>query len=108
MSAIVVDRISKSFNFSISKGIKGWLHPEKKIVNAVNDISFVVNRGESLAFIGPNGAGKSTTIKMLTGILRPTSGSVRVLDMDPLAQRRDLALRIGTVFGQRSQLIFKR
>ena len=106
MSAIIVDQINKSFKFSVSQGIKGWFQPEKKIVNAVNDISFMVNSGESLAFIGPNGAGKSTTIKMLTGILRPTSGSVRVLGLEPLAQRRDLALRIGTVFGQRSQLIF--
>jgi ABC-2 type transport system ATP-binding protein len=77
-----------------------------KEVSAVSDISLSVDRGESLAFIGPNGAGKSTTIKMLTGILRPTVGTLTVLGKSPLTQRRELAKRIGTVFGQRSQLVF--
>lgn len=79
--------------------------PETKEIVAVNDISFSVKRGERIAFIGPNGAGKSTTIKMLTGILFPTSGTVNILGFDPTKDRKKLAYQIGTVFGQRSQLL---
>jgi ABC-2 type transport system ATP-binding protein len=71
---------------------------------AVDGISFRIEPGERVAFVGPNGAGKSTTIKMLSGILHPTSGSARVLGHVPWRERRQLAFRIGTVFGQRSQL----
>jgi ABC-2 type transport system ATP-binding protein len=71
---------------------------------AVERMTFAVQPGESVGYIGANGAGKSTTIKMLTGILVPTSGSVRTCGLDPLRRRRDLARRIGVVFGQRSQL----
>lgn len=70
----------------------------------MRDIDFTVARGETVAFIGPNGAGKSTTIKILTGILHPTSGEARVLGFTPWKDRRRLAFRIGSVFGQRSQL----
>jgi ABC-2 type transport system ATP-binding protein len=73
-------------------------------VTAVDGISLTVKGGESVAFIGPNGAGKSTTIKILTGILHPTSGSVSVLGLTPWRERRKLAYQIGAVFGQRSQL----
>ncbi|MFH1252883.1 MAG: ATP-binding cassette domain-containing protein, partial [Candidatus Uhrbacteria bacterium] len=86
----------------------GWLKnlfsPETKEIVAVNDISFSVKHGERIAFIGPNGAGKSTTIKMLTGILFPTSGKINILGLDPTKDRKKLAYQIGTVFGQRSQL----
>ncbi len=71
---------------------------------AVDRVSFTVERGERVAFVGPNGAGKSTTIKMLSGILHPTSGHAEVLGLTPWRDRRALAYRIGTVFGQRSQL----
>ena len=71
---------------------------------AVDAVSFRIERGERVAFVGPNGAGKSTTIKMLSGILQPSSGSASVLGLTPWRQRRELAYRIGTVFGQRSQL----
>lgn len=71
---------------------------------AVDGVSFRVERGERVAFIGPNGAGKSTSIKLLSGILQPTSGTARVLGHTPWRERRQLAYRIGTVFGQRSQL----
>lgn len=71
---------------------------------AVDNISFSVEEGESLAFIGPNGAGKSTTIKMLTGILYPTSGSAKVLGLDPTKSRKKLSYQIGSVFGQKEQL----
>ncbi len=76
----------------------------KQNIMAIKAISFAINKGERVAFIGPNGAGKSTTIKILTGILHPTSGEVRVLGMVPWRERRTLGFKIGTVFGQRSQL----
>ncbi|MDE0447408.1 MAG: ATP-binding cassette domain-containing protein [Spirochaetaceae bacterium] len=80
--------------------------PRWRTVAAVDDIDLDVARGEAIAFIGPNGAGKSTTIKLLTGILQRDTGSVSVLGLDPQRQRRRLAYRIGTVFGQKSQLWF--
>ena len=80
--------------------------PRWRTVAAVDDIDLDVARGEAIAFIGPNGAGKSTTIKLLTGILQRDKGSVSVLGLDPQRQRRRLAYRIGTVFGQKSQLWF--
>jgi viologen exporter family transport system ATP-binding protein len=76
-------------------------------VEAVRGISFGVEAGERLAFIGPNGAGKSTSIKILTGILHPTSGEAAVLGIVPWQDRRRLARRIGTLFGQRSLLWFE-
>jgi len=109
-TAIIVDRLTKKFSFSVKDPKKHFLanlfSPTTKSVTAVDDISFVVPAGETIAFIGPNGAGKSTTIKMLTGILCPTSGMVKVLGLDPQGDRKQLALNIGTVFGQRSQLLF--
>jgi ABC-2 type transport system ATP-binding protein len=76
-------------------------------VEAVAGISFAVEAGERLAYIGPNGAGKSTSIKMLTGILHPTSGDAAVLGIVPWKKRRELAARVGTLFGQRSQLWYQ-
>jgi ABC-2 type transport system ATP-binding protein len=73
-------------------------------VTAVDGITLDVPAGQSVAFIGPNGAGKSTTIKILTGILHPSSGDVKVLGFTPWTERRKLAQHIGAVFGQRSQL----
>jgi ABC-2 type transport system ATP-binding protein len=73
-------------------------------LRAVDDMTWQVSRGESVGYIGANGAGKSTTIKMLCGILVPTAGTVHTCGLDPVAQRRELARRIGVVFGQRSQL----
>lgn len=90
----------------LKASIRAFYRPEYREVTAVRGVNLSVKPGERLAFIGPNGAGKSTTIKMLTGILTPTSGKVRVLGLDPMAQRRELARRIGTVFGQKSQLWF--
>ena len=86
--------------------VADFFSPPRRTVQAVDDVSFSVERGELLAFIGPNGAGKSTTIKCMTGILYPTSGSITVLGMDPHRKRRKLAYRVGTVFGQKSQLWF--
>ncbi|WP_330241190.1 ABC transporter ATP-binding protein [Streptomyces sp. NBC_00525] len=77
---------------------------EYDVVRAVDGISFSVDAGEVVGYIGPNGAGKSTTIKLLTGVLEPTSGSVHVAGSAPSRNRRENAQRIGAVFGQRSQL----
>lgn len=71
---------------------------------AVDDVDLVVRRAEAVGYIGPNGAGKSTTIKMLTGILEPTSGQVRVNGYDPHRQRQAYVRTVGAVFGQRTQL----
>lgn len=76
----------------------------RRTIDAVADLSFEVARGERVAFIGPNGAGKSTSIKMLTGILHPTSGTAEVLGLVPWRHRTALTRRIGALFGQRAQL----
>jgi ABC-2 type transport system ATP-binding protein len=83
---------------------KGRLRREKRVVSAVDGVDLAIGRGELLGYIGPNGAGKSTTLKMMTGVLTPTGGTVRVCGLDPVPQRTKLARRIGVVFGQRSQL----
>jgi ABC-2 type transport system ATP-binding protein len=107
--SIVIKNLSKTFSFPVKNPANGWiknlLRPERREVKAVDDLSFSVRAGERVAFIGPNGAGKSTTIKMLTGILFPTSGEVNLLGLDPSKDRQKLAYKIGTVFGQRSQLL---
>ncbi len=82
----------------------GRFRRTRDVVAAVDGITFSIQPSECVGYIGANGAGKSTTIKMLTGILVPTSGRVRVCGLDPVAQRTTLARRIGAVFGQRSQL----
>lgn len=82
----------------------GFMRRTRSEVRAVHDLTFSVETGEMVGYIGPNGAGKSTTIKMLTGILVPTAGSVRVAGLDPSRQRTELAQRIGVVFGQRTTL----
>ncbi|SDK67468.1 ABC transporter ATP-binding protein [Streptomyces indicus] len=83
---------------------KGFLRRERHEVRAVDGISFTVPRGEIVGYIGPNGAGKSTTIKMLTGILTPSGGRIRVAGIEPSRERTKLAHRIGVVFGQRTTL----
>ena len=109
MGVIEVKNLSKTFKVKLKeKGLKGSLKsiikPKYKTVEAVKNVSFEVEKGEIIAFIGPNGAGKSTTIKMLTGILYPNKGEVKVLDIDPRKNRKKLAYEIGTVFGQKEQL----
>ncbi|BAY79022.1 ABC transporter ATP-binding protein (plasmid) [Nostoc linckia NIES-25] len=100
MAAVELENLSKTFTLS-----RGWgrNRTHKEIV-AVDGISLSVPDGQAIAFIGPNGAGKSTTIKMLTGILQPSSGTARLLGLNPWRNRRELAYQIGVVFGQRSQL----
>ena len=101
MNAVELREIRKSFTVYRRRG---RVRRERTQVDAVAGISFAVERGEMLGYVGPNGAGKSTTVKMLTGILVPSSGFVRVLDLEPTRQRVELARRIGVVFGQRTQL----
>jgi ABC-2 type transport system ATP-binding protein len=96
---IEVEHLSKQFVVR-----RGRFRRERHVVEAVRDISFRVERGELLGYLGPNGAGKSTTIKMLTGILVPSSGRVSVAGLDPSRRRVELARRIGAMFGQRVQL----
>jgi len=84
--------------------VRALFRPIQREIQAVKAISFTVEEGERVAFIGPNGAGKSTTIKMLVGILYPTSGQAQVLGLTPWRERQKLAYQIGAVFGQKSQL----
>ncbi|MCL2285086.1 MAG: ATP-binding cassette domain-containing protein [Firmicutes bacterium] len=87
-------------------GFAEFFNPRYTYKRAVEDVSFTINSGEMVGYIGPNGAGKSTTIKMLTGILTATSGTVRVFDRDPCKNRTKNALKMGVVFGQRSQMLW--
>ncbi len=106
---IEVKNLSKDYKYKVKNENKGFLYnlfnEQEKVIRAVNDISFNVKEGETVAFIGPNGAGKSTTIKMLTGILYPTNGNIKICGLTPIKDRNALAYKIGTVFGQRSQLL---
>ena len=109
MPIIQVDSVSKDFHTTKQQtgflgGVRTLFTREYTVKHAVADISFAVEEGELLGYIGPNGAGKSTTIKLLTGILVPTSGHVTMAGLVPWRQREQNALNIGVVFGQRSQL----
>lgn len=103
MSGPIVELADLRRTFVVRRRTGRWRR-ERAEVHAVDGISLAVQPGESVGYIGANGAGKSTTIKMLTGILVPTSGTVRTCGFDPVPQRRRLAAEIGVVFGQRSQL----
>jgi len=108
-AAIHVEDLHKSFRVrERERGLRGALRglftAKVREVCAVEGLSFRVEPGERVAFVGPNGAGKSTTIKILSGILHPDGGQVRVLGLEPWRDRHRLGFRIGTVFGQRSQL----
>lgn len=109
MSFIEVEGVSKSFKVNKRRaGIPGMVAnmfaPKYEIKHAVDDISFSIEKGEMVGFIGPNGAGKSTTIKMLSGILCPESGTIKVNGYVPYKQRKEYVAGIGVVFGQKSQL----
>src|SRR5215475_7597884 len=100
MNAVELHNLRKTFTLKKGKGL--FRASEERV--AVDGITLSVGEGQSVAFIGPNGAGKSTTIKILAGILHPTSGRASVLGFMPWRERRKLAYQIGAVFGQRSQL----
>jgi len=109
LTAIQTQQLTKTFvTREKQPGLKGSVRtlfrPVRRETRAVKGITFAVEEGERVAFIGPNGAGKSTTIKMLTGILYPTSGQAQVLGERPWQARQKLAYEIGAVFGQKSQL----
>ena len=106
---IEVKNVTKEFKKVVKEaGLKGSIkslfHKQVETVKAVDDISFSVEKGEILGFIGPNGAGKSTAIKMLTGILTPTSGEIMINGQIPYKNRKKYVKEIGVVFGQRTQL----
>lgn len=109
MSFINVDCISKTFkvakrNSGLKAALKSFFKREYTYIDAVKNVSFSIEKGEIVGYIGPNGAGKSTTIKMLSGILLPTAGNIRVNGLDPFKDRKKYVSNIGVVFGQRSQL----
>ncbi|MCB1558917.1 MAG: ATP-binding cassette domain-containing protein [Alphaproteobacteria bacterium] len=103
--SILVENLQKNFRIRKKSGLfKSVFSPEYFDVRAVDGVSFSLKEGERVAFVGPNGAGKSTTIKILSGILHPDGGRVEIGGFVPWVDRKSLAYRIGTVFGQRSQL----
>lgn len=109
MSFIEVKHVSKSFKVvkrekGFKNALKSFFKREYIMVDAARDINFSIEKGEIVGYIGPNGAGKSTTIKILSGILLPDQGSVRVGSLDPAKDRKKYVKNIGVVFGQRSQL----
>ncbi|MGN1139079.1 MAG: ATP-binding cassette domain-containing protein [Ruminococcus sp.] len=106
---IYVDNLKKEFKKTIKEpgligSMKSFFKPQNEIITAVDNVSFNVPKGEILGFIGPNGAGKSTVIKMLTGILTPTSGQCTINGQIPYKNRKKYVKEIGVVFGQRTQL----
>lgn len=109
MALIEVKNLVKEFKVTKKKkGLRGSVgslfRPEIIKVNAVDGISFSIEKGDIVGYIGPNGAGKSTTVKMLTGILHPTSGSIRIDGISPQQDRKEVVRKLGVVFGQRTQL----
>jgi ABC-2 type transport system ATP-binding protein len=109
MSFIEVKNISKTFkvpvrNAGLKETMKSFFHRKYNYVHAVKDISFNIEQGEIVGYIGPNGAGKSTTIKILSGILTPDTGTASIDGMIPWTKRTKYVKNIGVVFGQRSQL----
>lgn len=107
--AVIVDGLSK--NFLVTERDPGLLgafnslvKPKRKTIRALKNISFDIQQGELVGFIGPNGAGKTTTLKILSGLLYPTSGFVEVLEYDPWERKHEYLKQISTVFGQKNQL----
>ncbi|CAM4456393.1 ABC-2 type transport system ATP-binding protein [Paenibacillus endophyticus] len=109
MEIIAVKELSKSFEYytkelGVRNSIKNLLFRKTLIKEAVRDISFRIDQGEFVAFLGPNGAGKTTTLKMLSGILHPTSGSVSVMGYNPSERKNEFKRKFAIVMGQKSQL----
>jgi ABC-2 type transport system ATP-binding protein len=106
---IEMENVGKQFksrerNPGMLSSVHSLFFPKYKIHKAVDEVSFKIREGELVGYIGQNGAGKSTTIKLLTGILTPDSGKIRVGGLDPSKERKKNAYQIGAVFGQRTQL----
>jgi ABC-2 type transport system ATP-binding protein len=109
MAIIEVDRLSRSFRYYEKQGglgasLRNLVARRTLVREAVKGISFSIGEGEVVGFLGPNGAGKTTTLKMLAGIMHPTSGAAHVLGHVPWQRKKDLRMRIAIVMGQRSQL----
>jgi len=109
MSFIEVKQINKTFKVPIKSDgkfgtLKSFFNRKYRYIKAIDNISFSIKKGEIVGYIGPNGAGKSTTIKILSGILVPDSGKVKIKNMTPWKDRKKYVSNIGVVFGQRSQL----
>ncbi len=106
---ITMEHVCKSYkiakrNAGFGEACRALFHREYEVIHALNDVSFTINDGEMVGYIGPNGAGKSSTIKILSGILTPDSGTVLVDGRIPYKNRIEHVREIGVVFGQRSQL----
>lgn len=102
---IRVRNLSKEFKVrKPQKGIRGWIHPQYQTIRAVDGIDIDVAKGEMVGYIGPNGAGKSTTMKLLTSILTPTEGTIRINGEAPDTDRKKFVQNIGAMFGQKTQL----
>lgn len=111
MSIVVVENLSKVYPVAVKEpGIKGtlahFLRRTYRSVNAVQDVSFKIEMGEVVGFLGPNGAGKTTTLKMLTGLIHPSSGRVRVAGHVPFRRQTDFLKKITLVMGQKQQLLW--
>lgn len=109
MSLIKAENLSKTFKiYSQGEGVRGYLKSfvkrDYEKLHAVEDLNLEIESGEMIGYIGSNGAGKSTTVKMLTGILEPSSGKIEVDGRDPHKHRKKNAMNIGVVFGQKTQL----
>ena len=110
-SHILVNRLVKTYQVPVREGglraaVRSFARRTYDTVEAVRDISFSIEPGEIVGFIGPNGAGKTTTLKMLAGLLHPTSGEVRVAGFTPWERRADFLCTISMVLGNKSQLIW--
>ncbi|CAM4223138.1 ABC transporter ATP-binding protein [Erysipelothrix aquatica] len=106
---IQIEHISKTYKVPIREGgikeaIRALYNRQYQIIQALDDISYTIPKGQIVGYIGPNGAGKSTTIKIMTGILQPDTGSCTINGRDPFRSRKEHAQQIGVVFGQRTQL----
>jgi len=108
-NAISITGVTKEFSQwqrdNTGKGLlRNLIKPEKRIITALDNVSFEIKTGEFVAYAGPNGAGKSTTIKLLSGMLLPTNGEIKVLSMSPQKQRRAIMRYLGVLFGNRTEL----
>ena len=106
---ITMENVCKAYrvakrNAGLGEACKAFFHREHELIHALQDVSFTIGDGEMVGYIGPNGAGKSSTIKILSGILTPDSGSCKIDGLTPWKNRKEHVQRIGVVFGQRSQL----
>jgi ABC-2 type transport system ATP-binding protein len=109
MSIIEVDRLSRNFSYyekgeGLSGSLRNLVSRKKLTREAVRGVSFSIGEGEMVGFLGPNGAGKTTTLKMLSGIMHPSSGEARVMGYVPWMRKKDFRMRVSIVMGQRSQL----